>query len=79
MASSQSRSDPIRTSPCPGPRGPISSSGAPGNGDTLRPDTGRRQGRDPLPPLPHLKLATEPANGSSAAMTGQISDNHTAT
>jgi hypothetical protein len=24
------------------------------------PDTGRRQGRDPLPPRPHLKLTAEP-------------------
>src|SRR6266550_6997476 len=56
----ESRCDLIRTGPCPGPPGRNSSSRAPGYGDTLRPDTGHRQGRDPLLPVPHLKLAAEP-------------------
>jgi hypothetical protein len=44
----------------PATAGTKHSSGAPGYGGTLRPDTGRRAGRDRLPPLPHLKLAAEP-------------------
>ena len=63
-----------RIGPCPGPRGTKQSSGRPGNRDTLRPDTRSRQGRDPLPPLPHLSWLRSRPNRSSAVMTGQMGD-----